>query len=192
MTLPFPALKDIEYYAESHSKQPGWFLASIAAPNLTCLTIHFLDESWTRAEVGVIARQLPKFPALHKLYLLGGVSEVGERPAANRAARRLVQPLLRGIPTSVVMLTVNFRFEKDVNDSDKVCIVAARTAPAPRPARAAPTRPAPPPPAPSHRALALAEGAATTVEQAGGLLGSLQKATAPLRRRACSLPGPRR
>ncbi|KAJ3368265.1 hypothetical protein GGF31_006495 [Allomyces arbusculus] len=51
---------------------------------------------------------------------------------------------------------------------DEICIIAVRTAPMqPQPTRAAATRAAPPPPALSHRALALAEGAATTVDHAG-------------------------
>ncbi|KNE64841.1 hypothetical protein AMAG_19290 [Allomyces macrogynus ATCC 38327] len=53
------------------------------------------------------------------------------------------------------------------SDDDDISFVAARAAPAPRPTRAATSWAAPPQTAPSHRALALAQGAATSVEKAG-------------------------
>ncbi|KAJ3356559.1 hypothetical protein GGF32_001452 [Allomyces javanicus] len=106
--IKFSSLMTLAYYAESSVGHPGRFLASIVAPNLTCLKITLvMRESWSKADVTTLAQFLPKFPALRELNLLGGdVHEEMLPVVPGPIAKKLATPLLKAIPASLTTLMV--------------------------------------------------------------------------------------
>ncbi|KAJ3346642.1 hypothetical protein GGF32_007422 [Allomyces javanicus] len=98
----------IDYCAEKTSGHPVQLLASIMAPNLTCLKIHLnTRKSWSEIDMLSLARLLPVFPSLRELQLLGGIAEVDMYAfEPNRWAEMHADPLLEAIPESLTKLSI--------------------------------------------------------------------------------------